>query len=646
MDTCDCTCMSGGAGVPYMSKLRLLLCVLILAGMATAQAPAGSSSPTPTQDPNQPPQNPLQEPVKTDPLAQQKTQQSDFAVSEASSAGRDQLLGEIKLMTRETELGGGWQQRSFLTPGQNLLGEMNLFVDQSFMGSQRFQMLSMFRGTNDRSIDPEQNSLQKAYIRIYGPRDELVFGDVLVNYSRLTFNQNIKGASLSWKLGKKWKISAVAGLYTDRWGSLYHSYSDNPSRPYTATVAGSRLEFSPTKKTTIGWNFSSYADQISSIPQPTLAPGQAEPAPYPATNRIGSMDFKTAIGGLRIIGEVAESATVFDKRVFGGYASDLGANLEASYRYKRFSVRTSAVRYEPNFASFNARQISDLQDWVTRVSFEASSWLTLDGTARRSNNDLKHQLNFETVSWGPEGRLIFHDMPFYKRMVLEAGYRERLTNNVSVNQAGCTALAVATNDPTSCMGDRGVRMPYAEITLPFKTTFLTVGYERRQATDQIHGSQSANANRVYVSFRGIYDLGGWHFNPILRYEFERTAQRPELENLIDRLDYDNNRLGTASLYVETPKYFIAEVAFRDASSTLVSYIPNPNVVNGPQIFAPAGYSRPQYKASLTYKFRNDENTLLVFSFERNNNFYFAPSPNYDERVYGVSIIYKFGRRGK
>ena len=60
------------------------------------------------------------------------------------------------------------------------------------------------------------------------------------------------------------------------------------------------------------------------------------------------------------------------------------------------------------------------------------------------------------------------------------------------------------------------------------------------------------------------------------------------------------------MYVEAPRYFIAELQFRDNSST-----------------SQAGYSRPSYRANLTYKMMNDENKLFIFSFERNNNFYYS-----------------------
>jgi len=104
------------------------------------------------------------------------------------------------------------------------------------------------------------------------------------------------------------------------------------------------------------------------------------------------------------------------------------------------------------------------------------------------------------------------------------------------------------------------------------------------------------------------------------------------------LERDSNRLATVSLYMETPRWFIVELQFRDNSSTSL-----------------AGYSRPSYRANLTYKIANDENKLLIFSFERNNNFYFSAAYppggllnpiNFDERMMGLTFVYKFGKRAR
>jgi hypothetical protein len=150
--------------------------------------------------------------------------------------------------------------------------------------------------------------------------------------------------------------------------------------------------------------------------------------------------------------------------------------------------------------------------------------------------------------------------------------------------------------------------------------------------DQVDPGQSSNTNRFYAGIRGVYDVGGWHINPSVRWELERQGSRPDLDlSLPDpRFDLDSNRLDTVNLIIEPPKWFIIEGGFRDASAT---------------IYGPSGYSRPSYRAQVTYKFRNDENTLVIFSFERNSNFYYT-SPNFDERIEGVTLVYKFGKRGR
>ena len=133
--------------------------------------------------------------------------------------------------------------------------------------------------------------------------------------------------------------------------------------------------------------------------------------------------------------------------------------------------------------------------------------------------------------------------------------------------------------------------------------------------------------------RGIYDIRGWHINPTFRYELERVSQRPGLAlvPINPLLEYDSNRLGTASLLIESPKYLLAEFAYRDSSAT---------------IYGPSGFSRPSYKTQITYKIKNDENTTIAFVFERNFNYYFLPSPNYDERLIGGLLVWKFGHRGR
>ena len=619
------------------AELRLALSATRGARAISQQEPSQTQSGQPSDQPN-PPTNPLQtgEPPKPTDTTTTKAK-ATFSGGESSNAGKDQLLGELRLMQRYSQIHGD-ETRSFRVPGSNRLGEFNIFTDNAFRFTRRLQTLFMYRGTDDRSIDPEHNSLQKAYLRFYGPRDETILGDSLVNYSRLTFNQNIKGLNFSTRLGDHWKLFAVGGVFIDRYGSLY---KDLPGRPYLATVAGARLEYRFLKDSTLGMNFSNSTDQIGSLPLQSAVgnPTGVGIPPLPADNRVYSVDSKFQLGGLRTDVELAYSSTDFDRRFFAGcpgtcdsrmplpgfgFQNDWGFRLEESYRYKKLNLRGSFVRYEPNFASINARQIADLQDMVFRAGYDVTDWLTVDGTVRRSNNNLKRQLPFETTLWGPEARFLFHDLSIYRRATLEVGYRHR---------------DVQASDKSI---DRFVRIPYAEFSIPVSTTFLTIGYERRNSVDMRDRAQSSNTDRVYASLRGIYDLGGWHITPTFRYELERQSHRPRINNLPRAncfltpfnvnclLDRDSNRLGLASVFIEPPKYFIAELAFRDTSAT---------------IFGPTGYSRPSYRAQLTYKIRNDENTEFIFGFERNSNFYFT-SPDYDERIFSGTLLLKFGKRGQ
>jgi hypothetical protein len=770
-----------------MRMFPMLCCVLALAVMAavpTSSAQTGSQQDAQAPPAGQAPANPIQDATQSTSLSQQNQQQqqqqqaeaskgkpSSFDIGAAGAGQQDQELGEVRLMTRYSQIGPDCgtpcdqaRLRSFHTQGENDLAEFNFFLDKDLLGTaHRIQFLGMYRGTDDSSIDPERNSVQKGYVRIYGPRDEIIFGDALVNYSRLTMNQNIKGVSASGKLSKKWKLSGSGGVFIDRWGSLFKDQPPLDSlkctgpatptfgfvtdgqcgRPFAAAVSGARLEYAFTRDSEVGFNWSSSNDLVDSRrplpPSPGLAFAvQPFAAPLPASNKVGSVDFKYQLGRLRVDGEFAYSATNFDTRATPcngdpilaqtnpninptpcdsrvptageGVQGDWGARLEAAYRWHKFNFRESYVRYQPNFASINARQIADLQDFLFRVSYDALPWLTVDGTMRRNNNNLKRQLPYETTIWGPEGRLIFHDLSFYRRASLEVGYRHRIIDGSAASVAP-TLLQTVTN-PTPppatiaqltspcvfhsggkgvvCI-DRYLRQPYVELTLPIHTTFLTVGYERRQSVDLLQHGQSNNTDRVYGSLRGVYDFGGWHVSPNFRYELERQDHRLALDTFLGLpanqaqyvnpfqflfLDHDSNRLGSASLLVEAPKWFILEMQFRDTSATITA----PATINaactaaitppcaagqttiGQVVNGASGYSRPSYRVALTYKLLNDENKVLIFSFERNSNFYFSPPTvsdpvgfvpggrinplNFDERIAGVTFVYKFGKRGR
>lgn len=630
--------------------------VLALLAMFTSQLSLAQSSDSQAQQQpqtqtqqTQQQQSPLQDQptgIAAEQQAQQNQQRSGQLTrfETPTATQQDQELGEIRMMSRYTEIGGD-TTRSFLDPGLNDLAEFNYFMDRRFLVTHRVQTLAMFRATDDYSIDPEKISLQKVFVRFYSPKDEYIFGDALVNYSRLTFNQNIRGGVASWLLSDNWKLSIAAGTFIDRWGSYY---KDLPGRPYVSALGGARLAYSPNRNVTVGFNFSASSDILSTLPYTPVGT-----VPTPASNEVASVDLKVQQKNFRVNGEFAFARSNFDIRddsnlcqdasgnlvtcndqlpqPTAGPQSDWGAQVEASYRKQKFNLRASFVRFQPNFFATNARQISDLEDMLVRPGYDLTDWLSVDGTMRYSINDLSNQLLYRTTLWGPEGRFLFHDLPFYRRMVLEVGYRDRMVYSGNYSE------------PPSQTGtvDRYVRGPYAEVTVPVSTTFLTIGYERLGTVDNVNASQTYNTNRFYAGLRGVYDWRGWHINPSVRWELEHQGGMPfqDLTPPLYTFEYDSNRLNTVNLIVEAPKWFILEGGFRSASATLTG------ATSVPELYYPNGYSRPSYRAQVTYKVKNDENMLVIFSFERNSNFFYT-SPNFDERVEGVTLVYKFGKRGR
>ena len=144
------------------------------------------------------------------------------------TGGENQLFVEIGVGTNYTTVtpdlrdpATGLPLRSFLTPGSNTVANLTYFQDHNWGSDKRVQVLGIFRNTNDPRVDPEQNSFQRGYIRFTTPGWEWNFGDYLVNYSRFTYNQNIKGIHVIRKFSDRFKVLANGGVFTDRWGSIF-----------------------------------------------------------------------------------------------------------------------------------------------------------------------------------------------------------------------------------------------------------------------------------------------------------------------------------------------------------------------------------------------------------------------------------------
>ncbi len=622
-----------------------------------------------------------------------------------------QMYFELRYIVDGTDIQGN-RERSFLHQGINHTAEFSFFSNEPIGDYHRFEVLGVGRYTNNPQVDPQRNSLQRAYLRLQGPSFEANLGDALVNFSRLTFNQNVKGLTVSKKIVPRFKFTGTVGYFVDRWGSLYRDYSFfrdltgppnplSPGKPYSRFVAGTRVEQQFARSSWLAANWSHGKDLQQSLPDATLAcadpltglisilplssgclpgeieiPGFRRPFPEAVNNDVLSADtnleyapwhfgfrgefaYSWTSGGTPPAGANSTNfacapqspivgASVLDERCFNGQVGDWAGRLEAHQRLKKLTLKTDYSRFEPNFFSANARQIRDLQDFSVRGEFELTRSVSVIGSWRRSNDNLNGQRNFTNVIRAPEGRLVFRDLPFYRRMAIEVGYRER-----NLDTPG-------TPGPLDVQ-KRSTRIPFLSLTVPVGRANIAFDYEHRHEINAVTPQLSTDTDRFAIGYRAHYTWDRWEFSPTTRFEIERLDKHTPLNAALAPTDitllfpadffsaFDTNRSIQAGFLLDTPRYIRIEGNYKEFNGLALSPLQASAQLNPqlPFLYFNQGFRRPSWRAAVTYKIGNDENRTVTAFYVRTNNFFPTGDPtvadrrSFRETVIGGSIVLRF-----
>ena len=719
--------LKGGRCGPALRGTLLALALFLSAGVCFGQTSQASASDTPGKAPTVDEAKPVS-PVdstsgksdldKTDkkdassePEATPSSPQDSGRRSPAAAAEPGRLYLELRYNVDGTDIQGN-KDRSFLHPGINHTAELSFFTNDQVWGTRRLEILAVGRYTDNPQVDPQRNSLQRAYVRLQGPSFEVNLGDALVNFSRLTFNQNVKGLTLSKKIEPHLKFTGTVGFFIDRWGSLYTDYTAfrdlagppnplAPGKPYSRFVAGTRLEQQFGRSSWIALNWSHGKDLQQSLPGATLAcedtitgiiairplstgclPGEVEipgfrrPFPEAVNNDVISADTKLSFNPIKLDmrGEFAYSwtsggkppagadptnfacasispvfgADVLDARCFANQVGDWAGRFEAQERIKKLNWRVDYSRFQPNFFSSNARQIRDLQDFTVRGEYELTRSISVVGMWRRSNDNLNGQRSFTNVVRAPEGRLIFRDLPFYRKMSLEVGYRER-------------NLDTPGNPDALDAQKRSTRIPFLSLIVPTHTGNFTFDYEHRHEINAIVRQLSTDTDRFAIGYRGHYSWNGWLFSPTARFELERLDKNAPLDAALAPTDitllfpndffsgFDTNRTIQAGFVLETPRYFLIEGTYKEFNGLALSPLEASAALNPslPFLYFNQGFKRPSWRAAATYKIGNDENRTITIFYIRTNNFFPTGDPtvpdlrSFRETVIGGTVVFRF-----
>jgi hypothetical protein len=557
-------------------------------------------------------------------LPGQSAPSSGSLTASTAPGGSTLRFVEVRAFTNLTRITGEARQRSFLTDGNNNAIDLSYLEDFTF-GARRVEASTNLRYTDDRRVDPERSSVQRAYLRLSGPRYEYNFGDYLVSYSRLTYNQNLKGVhimrSAPWGYG--FRLLANAGTFTDRYGSLFKD--ELPGKPFTRVVSGVRAEQKLGPDQTVAFNWSYGNDIVRSVP---IDPRTGREPYFPISNNVVSLDTRMLLARIWTLqGEIAYSRTNPDTRAVPTHRSDYGLRFDNSVRTRAGTYEVLFTRLMPSFYAINARQVADLQDVLLRASIPVAAHLQVQGSYRRTENDLNDERPMGgTVFQSPEVRLSLRDLPGTGSTVFDIGYRERYQDQ-------------------GALADRVTRAPFFEVGVPLSSGLLTVGYERRSVDDGLNANNESSANDAWISLRGVFDAADWTFIPIVRYQHNRE--------LFDRVTSANNtRTLQGGLTLDAPQYVSFDFMFRQVGATLFQDRPllDPSTlqpVTGPNglpqfgIVGPSGFRRPSFRVDATYKFMNNVDHYMTLSYERNNNMYAVSGQDFLDRVMQLTLVWRF-----
>ena len=648
-----------------------------------------------------------------------------------------QFFLELRYTIDGTQIQGN-RDRSFLHRGINHAADLTFLHSRTLESGLRFEMLTLGRYTDNPRVDPERNSLQKAYVKLNGQSFEALLGDSLANYSRLTLNQNVKGLHLKKDFSPRLRGMGLVGVFSDRWGSVYREYSvfrdvtldcqsgaltgfappgcvedppgsgnfvlgtENPGKPYSRLTGGLRGEWKLGGNNWIAGNWTHGKDLMQSLPEArgfcddratgirqirtvppgclpleVLLPEGNRPAPEAINNDVLGVEanFEHRRSGINARGEFVHSwtaggtppagatfsnficsaqppivgAAVLDARCFPGQVGDFALRVEASQRYKKLRWRTDYARFSPNFFSASARQVRDLEDFYARGDYDLTKNLSVTGALRRSTDNLNGLRNFTNVVRSPEVRVALRDLPFYRPLLLQVGYRQRTLETVG----SPTALEAR---------DRTTRIPFFSAEFPIRDARFGFDYEHRQDIDRVRQPLSTDTDRFGLSVRGTWTWEGWDWSPELRWDLERlrkstpvdparSATDPLLLFPSDFFDgFDTGRSVRAGFFLVAPKYFAFDAFYREFNSVVLLPV-RASVALDPlqrSFYLNPGFKRPNWRASVNYKVKNDENRTLTFFYERTNNFFSAGDPfvpdtrSFRETVLGGMVLVRFG----
>jgi hypothetical protein len=358
-----------------------------------------------------------------------------------------------------------------------------------------------FRYTDDPSVDQTANGhIQNANVTIASEQYEFQGGDVIRQYSPLSFNGTFKGASYQRRFGSQSEtiIDVMGGAAQTFWNDLVDQ--DGPRRTLDRYVYGGRVSHAFNSNLLLGGTVYGFDDAQNSSPQNVIYDSNLGAIYLPSQDgrTVGTDLTWKYLEHYQAKAEISNSDFTADKRNSTHTFNDWSGMIQNDIEYDAFVSHVHYARFNPYYVNPFGISQNDLQEVAVQNQLRVFKPLQPFFYYRFSENNLRDQLFFATTRESYEPGFLAPDVGGVTNLNVSASFsRLKTYSNPSIFQDSTTDMIFV--KPSYLVG-------------PIRTE-LSVG--RVLQSESISTDSRSHEWDVGGSIEGNWEYDDWRVNPML-----------------------------------------------------------------------------------------------------------------------------------
>jgi len=371
----------------------------------------------------------------------------------------------------------------------------NALNDYDFFGNIEY------RSTDDRTLDPQDFSIERMYMGLKGQSNEFLIGDFYSNFSEYSLANALKGLKLSFGDAKSSRLILVGGADFSRWEDLWEKRQDDSStRRY---VWGARLENNLLdNKLSLNFNYGGADDDKAYIVSSSA----------PELINVFSVDGKYAINNyFTFSSELAQSFTDEDTRSDEAKTkSDHAVKCALDFNSSNYALTSAYSRVGNHFNTTGGFSSQDLETlafdglWFLPGNIKFTHYLHTD------RDNLSDTKSATTRQINPGGKFSLR-LPSDMSLDFGSDLRKRYSTEKTINSKTYTHSLNVNKD--------------------FRIVYSSLGYSRTIVSDRVSAASGRETDTYSLGLDGNFNVKdvklSWNFNQDINHDHYKEANEAD-----------------------------------------------------------------------------------------------------------------------